>query len=123
MLKKFDKQINEVKTVADLRRHAAVGKMCGCGDCFCCAAKAALDRYTKDAETLAKLFAEHETISLQSGVKLGDLLDKAHRIVLELCVEKQVRFVAPLAVRRLKTLNNYPRAYCYNEALRMMGAA
>lgn len=32
------RKLIEDKGTKELQRHAAVGKMCGCGGCFCCAA-------------------------------------------------------------------------------------
>lgn len=113
--KQFDRQVNQVKTVEDLRRHASVGKICGCNNCFCCAAKEALERHTASAEQLATLYGEMETIPLHAGVKLGKILDVAPRILLELCVEKQVKFIAPLAARRLKKIALHRTATNYNE--------
>ena len=36
-LKKARRMLDE-EGFQSLKRHAAVGRMCGCGDCFCCAA-------------------------------------------------------------------------------------
>lgn len=36
----FEKWVGQARKLPDedLKRHAAVGRICGCGDCFCCAA-------------------------------------------------------------------------------------
>jgi hypothetical protein len=115
--KRFDAEINRVHNLADLEKHAIVGRMCKCGDCFTCAAEAARAKFVATSAELAERLGKHETISLESANKLGKILDASPRVVLELLVRHAVKFAAPLAARRLKVLKEFPEAHNYNEVM------
>lgn len=103
---KFKTEVNRVATLEDLRRHAAVGKICDCGDCFCCGAQTGLDLFERQANLLAEKFGKFETMSLDSSVKLIAIMDKAPYLALEVIAARKVKFAGNLAQNRINKLKS-----------------
>jgi hypothetical protein len=98
---KFKTQVNQIRTLEEARRHSAVGKMCTCGDCFCCAAQTGLAKFEKQADLLAEKFGKFETIDPVSVDKLIILLDMAPTLALEVIAAHNVKFAGKLAQSRI----------------------
>jgi hypothetical protein len=64
---KFKAAVNNVGPLSELKAHAMVGRLCTCGNCFCCAAQTALAKFEKQADLLAEKFGKFETIEQRVG--------------------------------------------------------